>query len=328
MILAGGSAAVDRVYGGGRREAVAAEFNLFPEVVTRKTIASQLPALETVAYIFSTWGMFVLSDDQFEQLPNLRGVFYAAGSVQGFARPYLERGITVVSAWGANGVPVADFTLAQILLSTKGFWPSQCLTRSCAGRARRNRDTCPGNYEVDVALLGAGMIGSLVIERLRPFDIRVLVFDPFLSEERATELGVEKVGLEEAFRRGCVVSNHLANLPATERMLTGELFASMQPHATFINTGRGMTVEEDRMIEVLRERPDLTALLDVTSPEPPEEGSPLYTLPNVVLSPHLAGSTGQEVWRMVDYVLAEARAFRDGRPLKYAVTLDMLDTMA
>ena len=83
-------------------------------------------------------------------------------------------------------------------------------------------------------------------------------------------------------------------------MLNAALFRSMRPGATFINTGRGAQVNESDMAAVFGARPDLTALLDVTWPEPPEAGSPLYTLPNVHLSSHIAGSLGNEVVRMAD----------------------------
>ena len=158
------------------------------------------------------------------------------------------------------------------------------------------------------------------------FDL--LVFDPFLSAERAAELGVRQVSLEEAFEQGFVVSNHIADLPETRGMLRRDLFERMQPYATFINSGRGATVDEAGMCEVLAARPDLTALLDVTYPEPPLPDSPLFNLQNVLLTPHIAGSLGDEVLRQADYAIEESRRMRNGEPLRYAVTLEMLKRMA
>lgn len=279
-----------------------------------------------VQVIFSTWGMPALSDEQLSAMPNLKAVFYAAGSVQSFARPFLARGIIVCSAWAANAVPVAEWTLAMVLLSNKGFWRnSRAASRP---QTRSGEIGGRGNFGTSVSILGAGQIGRRVIELLRPFELQVLVFDPFLSQASARDLGVEKVSLEEAFARGNVVSNHIANLPATRAMLRGEHFAAMQEGATFINTGRGATVAEDEMTEVLRQRPDLTALLDVTNPEPPSPDSLLYELPNVHLSTHLAGSIGDEVVRMADYMIEEFQRWTHGEPLRYAVTMEMLETMA
>jgi len=135
--------------------------------------------------------------------------------VRGFARPLLRRGITVVSGWAANAVPVAEFTLAQILLANKGYFQNG---RECTGTDRyRTAFRGCGNYGTTVALLGAGQIGRKTIELLRPFHLRVIVFDPFLDEVQADDLGVEKVSLEQAFGQGQVVSNHLADVPATPK---------------------------------------------------------------------------------------------------------------
>ncbi|MBT5876206.1 MAG: hydroxyacid dehydrogenase, partial [Candidatus Latescibacteria bacterium] len=276
--------------------------------------------------IFSTWGMFPLTGDQLDSLPNLKAVFYAAGTVQQFARPFLERGIVVVSGWGANAVPVAEFTLAQILLSNKNYF--QNARDSAHPESRKSATGGPGNFGETVSLLGAGMVGRNVLKLLKPFSLTVLVFDPFLDAEEAVELGVTKVCLDEAFSRSHVVSNHLANLPETERMIRGSHIASMQSHAVFINTGRGATVAEEEMVDVLRARTDLTALLDVTFPEPPASDSPLYGLENVFMTNHIAGSMNNEVVRLVDYVLEDFEAWQNGRPMRYAITLEALERMA
>ncbi|MEO6760412.1 MAG: NAD(P)-dependent oxidoreductase, partial [Saprospiraceae bacterium] len=186
----------------------------------------------------------------------------------------------------------------------------------------------PGNWRESVALLGAGAIGRKVIELLQPFHSSILVFDPFLSDEAAVDLGVEKVTLEEAFARAFVVSNHLADVLETVGLLNRALFERLRSYAVFINTGRGCTVEEAGLQHVLAARPDLTALLDVTHPEPPVEGSPFYSLPNVSLTTHLAGSVNDETVRMADYCLEEFFAWVAGRPLRYAVKREMLATIA
>lgn len=176
--------------------------------------------------------------------------------------------------------------------------------------------------------MGAGAIGRTLIALLRPFHLPILVFDPYLSDADAAVLGVEKVTLDDAFRRARVVSNHLANRPETVEMLRAELFALLPDGATFLNTGRGQTVHEPDLIAALTARPSLTALLDVTHPEPPPPDSPLRALPNVFLTPHIAGSIGDEVVRMADYCLDDFRRWQRGEPLRYAVTPAILATMA
>ena len=306
------------VFGAGRWERISRLVDIHPTVVSQSNIDAELPHLAEIEVILSTWGMFALTPQQLAQLPQLKVIFYAAGSVKRLAAPLLEAGITVVSSWAANAVPTAEFALAQILLANKGYH------RNLREPDFKGR----GNFGSTVAIIGAGMVGSKVIELLGSFELDVIVCDPYFSEKRAAELGVELVSLEEAFTRASVVSNHAANVPETVGMLRREHFSSMQQEASFVNTGRGASVVEEDLIAVLQERPDLTALLDVTWPEPPVEGSPFYSMANVVLSGHLAGSCGDEVVRMADYAAQEMEAWLAGRPLRYEVTPEMLDRMA
>jgi phosphoglycerate dehydrogenase-like enzyme len=123
------------------------------------------------------------------------------------------------------------------------------------------------------------------------------------------------------------VSNHIPDLESTRGLLDRKLFANMREGATFINTGRGAQVVEPDLIAVLKARPDLTALLDVTWPEPPAPDSELWRLPNVVISPHIGGTTGHEVVRLADCAIGEFEAWQAGKPLRYEVTRDIFRTM-
>ena len=300
-------------------------------IIAKSEMNDYREILSRADYIFTTWGFPHFSKEEIrEYLPNLKAVFYGAGSVQHFAREFLEEDIAVFSAWAANGVPVAEYTFAEIILASKGFF--QRLHRQADGADWANRSVgvdFPGNYEIKVGIVGAGMIGRMVIEKLRSLDqISVLVFDPFLPDEKAAELGVTKTDLETLFSECDVISNHLANNPQTVGMLNKRHFSKMKPHAAFLNTGRGAQVVEGDLIEALREVPTRVAVLDVTNPEPPEPSSPLYTLPNVFLTPHIAGSIGNEVHRMAEYMFEELLAFDAGQPTRYRVTLPMLETMA
>ncbi len=322
---------LDRVFAMGRRAQLASlvgETSLLPGHITSADLPRLAPRLQDVEVLFSTWGMDENLARGLEALPKLKAFFYAAGSVRHFAGPLLDRNIVLVSAWAANAVPVAQFTLAQILLSLKGYFRNVREARLPANRGRAQETSATGAFAETVALLGCGMVGKRVAEMLRPFGLDVAVYDPFLTAESAAELGVRKVDLEEAFTGAMVVSNHLADLPPTRGLLGRNLFATLRPGATFINTGRGATVREEELAGVLQSRPDLTALLDVTFPEPPAADSVWYALENVHLSTHIAGSNGNEVVRMADYCLEEFRAWREGRTLKYRVTPEMLENMA
>ena len=274
--------------------------------------------------------MPALTEAQIEaHFPNLEAVYYAAGTVQYFARPFLKRGVRVFSAWAANGVPVVEFTVAQIVLAGKGYFQSL--------RRYRERDrkaafaytmSLPCNYNIRVGILGAGVIGREVMARLKAYQYEVLAYDPYVSDEVLSSLGAKRASLEEIFSTCQIISNHVANLPATVGMIDGKLLHSMLPNAAFINTGRGAQVVESELIAALKERPDRTALLDVTWPEPPEEGSEFYTLPNVFLTPHIAGSQNNEWARMALYMVEEFERTEDHLPVRYEVTEKMLETMA
>lgn len=323
-------AEVARVYSQQVVETLCKEADLDSAVYSREFVISNPEKFADTEYVFSTWGMPVFSEKEVQCIfPSLKAVFYAAGTVQSFAHPFLKCGVKIFSAWAANAVPVAEYTVAQILLANKAFYRSSIIHNQSSYYEQRNTFLqYRGNYGAKVGIIGAGMIGKLIIEMLKPYRLEVLVFDPFLPDEKAAELGVEKCSLQRIFSECDVVSNHLANNQQTQGMLNGELFRRMPENATFLNTGRGAQVVEQDLIDVLTSRPDITAVLDVTEPEPPVEGSPLYTLENCVLTPHIAGSSGEEVHRMAEYMLGEYKKHTNGEPTQHEVTLKMLETMA
>jgi phosphoglycerate dehydrogenase-like enzyme len=168
----------------------------------------------------------------------------------------------------------------------------------------------------------------MVCEFLKHFDVRVIAYDPYVSQEDASKLQVELCPLEQVFQLGDVVSLHAPNLKETEGLITGSHFASMKHNATFINTARGQVVREHEMIEVLQQRQDLFAVLDVTYPEPPVEGSPLYHLDNVVLTPHISGAMNRECQRMGKYMLDELLRYLNGEELHWGITREKVVNMA
>ena len=303
---------------------------LCDRVYSRADVMASPESFCDTEFIFSTWGMPSFTEDEIKTcFPSLKCVFYAAGTVQSFARPFLNCGIKVFSAWAANGVPVAEYTVSQIILANKGFFAqTRLMAEKRLDDAKRRKAACIGNYGEKIGLVGCGMIGSLVAKMLQSYNLEVLVFDPFLSDERADELRVKKTTLEELFASCRVVSNHLANNEKTKGMLKYHHFASMPPYATFINTGRGAQVIEDDLVKALTERADLTAILDVTYPEPAPLSHPFYTLENCFMTPHIAGSLGGEVVRMAEYMADEFEKYVSGGCCRYEVSIKMLETMA
>ncbi len=156
-----------QVFSPSRRQALQKRVELMPCVITPANFSELKPQLREIEVLFGTWGMWRPTAVQLESLPRLKAVFYAAGSVKSFASPFLEQNITVVSAWAANAVPVAEWTLAQILLANKGLHRNE--REFSAARHARSVFRGRGNFGATVSLLGAGQIGCRVIEFLRPF---------------------------------------------------------------------------------------------------------------------------------------------------------------
>lgn len=299
---------------------------LAPSTIPPEAWREHRTALGSADLIFSTWGMPPLDEEFLGAAPALEAVFYAAGTVKGFATPAAaDRGIVISSAAEANGIPVAEYCLATILLSLKNFWA--CTRQSPAGKFRKEGEP-RGAFGAVVGLVSLGAVGRRLADLLAHHDVRVLVHDPYLRPEDAARHNATLVGLDEIFRASDVVSLHTPWIPETEGMIRAEHLRAMKPGATFINTSRGAVVDEPGFCEALRERPDVTAILDVTHPEPPAADSPLRTLPNVILTPHIAGSMGSEVARLGWWMLDEAERLLDGRPLRHRVDHARLPLMA
>jgi phosphoglycerate dehydrogenase-like enzyme len=283
-------------------------------------------ALAEAEFFFCTWGAPKMTPDFLRRMPSLRAVFYGAGSVKSFITPeFWERDILLCSAWQANAVPVAEFSLGAILLSLKKIWSYQHLTAS--GDWSQSIPVA-GAYHSTVGLVSLGAIGRRVAQYLQGFEIRVLAYDPYLTPAKAAELGVEAVSLEELFVRSDVISLHIPWLAETEKMINRSLLEKMKPQATLINTARGAVLDEEDLAAVWAERPDLTALLDVTWPEPPAVDSPLRHRSNIYLTPHIAGSMPTEWGRMGAYMIDECLRHLRGEPLQHQVRPEMLAHMA
>lgn len=285
--------------------------------------------LETVRYLFSSWGMPCLSEEEIAAcLPNLKAVFYAAGSVQSFARPFFRNDVRIFSAQRANAVPVAEFVTAQIVLANKGYFQLPGRYRKGHSSARAYAQCFPGNYGARIGLLGAGMVGRQVLRLLASYQLHVLVYDPFLTEAQAKELGVQKASLERVFATCPVVSNHLADNHQTKGVLGYDLFSLMGPCSVFINTGRGAQVVTEDLLRWAGEQPGFTALLDVTDPEPLPWQSPYWQLPNIFVTPHIAGSAGDEIRRLGDAMMDAYAILAAGGEPDCEVLPHMLDRMA
>jgi phosphoglycerate dehydrogenase-like enzyme len=284
-------------------------------------------ALRETEVLFSGWGAPVMDHEFLRSMPRLKIVFYAGGSVRYFVTDsFWHHGLRLTTAQTINAIPVAEFVLSTILLGLKRFWHYARVTRET--RTFPAERPMPGAYGAKVGLISYGTIARLVRQKLRNFETEVLVYDPFLSSPDVSREDVRHVGLEELCATADVVSLHTPHLPETVGLMRRIHFEHMKPGAVFINTARGEVVDEPAMIEVLRSRPDLQAVLDVTSPEPPVPDSPLYTLPNVMLTPHIAGSVGRECLRMGHAMVDEFERYVAGRPLLWEINASRAEHLA
>ena len=263
------------------------------------------------------------------RMPRLRLIAHAGGSLKGHVMPECwDKGITATTAAEANALPVAEFTLALVLLAGKSAVTASRLY--CQRQAKIDREAefpDGGNYDRAVGIVGASTIGRLVLERLQPFDFDVALYDPTISEGEARRLGARQVDLDELMAWSDIVSLHAPVLPDTAGMIGARQLAAMKDGSTLINTARGELIDQAALTRELASG-RIKAYLDVTNPEPLPAGDPLYALPNVLLTPHIAGSMGTELHRLTAYALEEVERYAAGLPPKFPVGLSDLARMA
>lgn len=275
------------------------------------------------------WGCPPLEAAVLDAAPRLRAIVHTAGTVRGHVTEACwERGIEVSSAAAANALPVAEYTVAMILLEGK-----RVLQRAQAYRTARRRDDpleVPfevGNYGRTVGILSASMVGRRVIELLRPYDLHLLLHDPYVDAAQAAALGARPVDLAELFAQSDVVSVHTPLLPATRGLVSRELLTAMRPGAVLVNTARGAVIDQPALVDVLRQG-GIRAVLDVTDPDPLPPDDPLWTCHNALITPHLAGSQGNEWRRLADLAIGEIGRWTAGDGFAHPVRRERLAYLA
>ncbi|MFJ9709545.1 hydroxyacid dehydrogenase [Streptomyces sp. NPDC101234] len=276
-------------------------------------------ALSRAEVLITGWGCPHIGAPVLDGAPRLRTVLHAAGSVRHMVgEPFWERGITLSSAVQANALPVAEYTLAAILLSGKDAFGLRERFRAEQMYPAPTEYAAVGNVGRRVGLIGASRVGRRVLELLRPFDLSVSLYDPYVDAAEAARLGAVPLPLDELLRTSDIVSVHAPDIPQTQGMLSRERLALIPDGGVLINTSRGALIDHTALTEELVSR-RLSAVLDVTDPEPLPAGSPLYSLPNVFLTPHIAGSLGNELARLGDTVVQELERITTGLPLAHPV---------
>ena len=288
-------------------------------------------ALAATEVLITSWGSPPIDRKVLDAAPRLRAIVHAAGTVRGYVTDAVwERGLLVSSMAQANAIPVAEYTLAAILLAGKNAFvlrESFTAQRGAPDPDRERRRDTLGNHHRRVGIIGASRVGRRLLELLRPLDFDVYLSDPYVGPSEATDLGAVLLSLDDLLRSSDIVTLHAPDLPQTRGMLDRRRLALIPDGATLINTSRGPLIEAGALTdELLSGR--LSAVLDVTDPEPLPEDSPLYRLPNVFLTPHIAGSIGNELSRIGDAVVEEVERLVGGQPLQHQVLRSDLGRVA
>ena len=303
---------------------------LTPEPLTDLSTDSARQLLARTEILVSGWGCPFISKEIVAAAPRLKLIAHAAGTVKYHLDPAVyEAGITVVNAVDANAVPVAEFTLAMIILANKRVFEFRDIYRAdpTRGSSHALMDAPIGNYRRTIGIVGASHIGRRVIDLLKPLDLDLLLYDPHVRPGDPIARETELTGLDDLIARSDVVSLHAPSLPSTRHMIGARELGLMRDGATLLNTARGALVDESALVAAL-ESGRINAVIDVTDPEIPPAGSRLYDLPNVFLTPHIAGAIGTERSRLGTLIVEEIERFISKMPLHHQVTQPALSLIA
>ena len=277
----------------------------------------------------TSWGVAALDADVVAAAPRLGHIAHMGGSVKRFVSEAVwERGVRVTSASVALARDVAETTLGLMIVGRKRIWPLGNHVRDGGWRDSPAWDRWDARelHRSTVGLIGVGNVGRHVIDLLSPFSATVLVADPYLDDDEAAALGVERVELAELMERSDVVSIHAPANDQTHHMIGADLLSRMRDGAVLINTARGSIIDEQALVDELATG-RIFAFLDVTDPEPPASDSPLRRLDNVVVTPHIAGCI-DNCHRMGELAVEEVRRYLQGEPAINEVRPEMLDRIA
>lgn len=268
-------------------------------------------ALAGVEVLLTSWGCPPITVDLLERMPKLRAIVHAAGSARVLVPDEAySRGIQVTTAADLNAIPVAEFTLAATIFAGKRALPLAAQNRQePAGWENSFADQTLSNYRRTIGVVGFSRIGRRFVELLRVLDVDdVLVFDPVADPDEVADAGATLAPLDEVLARAEILSLHAPLLPSTEQMIGARELALLPTGATLINTARGGIVDHEALLAECRTG-RIDAILDVTDPEPLPVGHPLLELPNVTVTPHIAGSLGGETKRLAVFAVDAIRHY-------------------
>ncbi len=277
----------------------------------------------------TSWEVARLDADVLEAAPRLRAMAHMGSSVKRFiSEGFWERDIHVTSSGIALARTVAETTLGLMLVGQKMIWPLANHVRDGGWREEKfwERWYSRELFRKKVGIIGASNVGRYVINLLEPFDCQILLYDPYVNDSDAKRMGVIKMELDDLLAEADIVSLHTPATEETYQLLNADRLKLMKDDALLINTARGTVIEEKALISEL-EKGRFFAFLDVTDPEPPQPDSPLRSLPNVAVTPHIAGCI-ENCSHMGELAVEELRRYFAGEPAIYQVTKEQLERIA
>ncbi len=293
------------------------------EPATKADLLKLLPRADAC---ITSWGVAQLDSDVIAAAPRLKAMAHMGSSVKRFVSDALwKKGVHVTTAAPALAEDVAITALGLMLVGMKRIWPLGQHVRSGGWRESPWWPSREIRHKT-VGIIGASHVGRHLIRLLKPFEVNILLYDPFVNRETAAELGVKKATLEEMLSQADIVTLHAPAKPDTIRMLNANRLALMKDNALLINTARGTLIDEAALIAELS-KGRFFAFLDVTDPEPPAPDSPLRRLENVVVVPHLAGCI-EDCGRMGEMAVEELRRFFAKEAPLYQITPEMFKRIA
>lgn len=273
----------------------------------------------------TSWGNPSFTKDILDECPDLKLVIHAAGSVKPIVSDELwNRGIKVCASTKPLGEGVAETALGLAIASSKNFFALNDDIHNGGYEVKNVKEM----YELTVGVVSAGWVGRHFIKLLNNFGVDILLYDPFVSEEQAEQMGCRKAELEELLKESDIVSLHAPSIPETNHMINESTLKLMKKDAILINTSRGSVVDEKALYEHMAAGNLKYACLDVYDPEPIEKDNPLRTLKNVILTPHIAGLAANGKLRIGSHVAQEIEKFIANEKMECEVKEEMIATMA
>ncbi len=278
----------------------------------------------------TSWGSPRFTEKVLSKANRLKIIGHAAGSVKPYVTDEVfKKGIVVVNAASTIAKPVAEYALAMILNCLRGI---PRYIEAMRGRNWVYRDQrCFTTYDLSgktVGIVGFGAVARELVKLLKPFEVSLMVYDPYVEPSQVAAFGARKVGLNELLACSDVISLHAASIRETRHMIGEKEFRLMKPTAFLINTSRGSLIDEDALVKALKEKRLAGAALDVFEQEPLESNSPLYDLENVFLTPHIAGGSDERIRQLFGTVVEDLKRFFSGEKPINEVPYEKLKVLA